>query len=493
MIVHKSKAFWIAGSIFTLTFAILFSIRLGILQKILSHPRTLSLESINAVSERDTWMNIFQNERKIGFSHTRFYSDIAGYRLTEAVQMRINTMGMIQDISLNTKSRLNADFTLQEIDFEISSGRFRFAVRGTVDGNTLQLTTESAGSSRRLDIPVKSKTYLFNSIMDAVAATDLKPGDKYAFNIFDPASMGQAAVIVEVIGQELIDIRGFNQPATKVSLNFKGVSQLAWLGKDGDIIREKGLLGITLIKTDRKGALDGLAIESSQDLTKIASVASNIPLENVEALKVLKVKIQGIPSKNVQLQGGRQTFKGQVLTVEKEVLSNLAPQLRTHKLAALEKIFLRPGPFIQSDDQKIRALARKILKDAPDAPPLTRAKKLLDWVHTHIEKRPVLSLPDALSTLENRVGDCNEHAVLLAALARAAGIPTRIEAGLVYLKGRFYYHAWNLMYLGKWITADSLFGQLPADVSHLRFATGSPEQQLDLMGIIGKIRLTVMQ
>ncbi len=126
-------------------------------------------------------------------------------------------------------------------------------------------------------------------------------------------------------------------------------------------------------------------------------------------------------------------------------------------------------------------------------PPLTRAKKLLDWVHTHIEKRPVLSLPDALSTLENRVGDCNEHAVLLAALARAAGIPTRIEAGLVYLKGRFYYHAWNLMYLGKWITADSLFGQLPADVSHLRFVTGSPEQQLDLMGIIGKIRLTVMQ
>jgi hypothetical protein len=493
MIVHKSKTFWIAGSIFTLTFAILFSIRMGILQKILSHPRTLSLESINAVSERDTWMNIFQNKRKIGFSHTRFYSDTTGYRLTEAVQMRINTMGMIQDISLNTKSRLNVDFTLQEIDFEISSGRFRFAVRGTVDGNTLQVTTESAGSSRRLNIPVNDKTYLFNSIMDAVAATDLKPGDKYVFNIFDPASMGQAAVIVEVIGQELIDIQGFNQPATKVSLNFKGVSQLAWLGKDGDIIREKGLLGITLIKTDRKGALDGLAIESSQDLTKIASVASNIPLENVEALKVLKVKIQGIPSKNVQLQGGRQTFKGQVLTVEKEVLSNLAPQLRTDKLAPLEKIFLRPGPFIQSDDQRIRDLAREILQDAPDAPPLTRARKLLDWVHTHIEKRPVLSLPDALSTLENRVGDCNEHAVLLAALARAAGIPTRIEAGLVYLKGRFYYHAWNLMYLGKWITADSLFGQLPADVSHLRFATGSPEQQLNIMGIIGKVRLTVMQ
>jgi hypothetical protein len=493
MMVHKSKAFWIAGSIFTLAFAVLFAIRLGILEKFFFRPRTLSLESIDTVSERDAWMNIFQNERKIGFSHTRFYEDTTGYRLTEAVQMRINTMGMIQDISLNTKSRLNPDFTLQELDFEISSGRFRFSVRGSVDGNVLQVTTESAGSSRQLKIPVKGKTYLINSIMGAVATTDLRPGDKYIFNIFDPASMGQAEVIAEVIGPELIDIEGLNQPATKVSLNFKGVSQLAWIGKEGEIVKEKGLLGISLIKTDRKDALDGLAIESSQDLTKIASVASNITFDNVEALDLLKVKIQGIPSNKLQLQGGRQTFHQQILTVKKEALANLAPELRMDKLAALEKIFLKPGPFIQSDNQKIRDLAREILKGEPDAPPLIQARKLLHWVYTHIKKRPVLSLPDALSTLENRVGDCNEHAVLLAALARAAGIPTRIEAGLVYLKGRFYYHAWNLMYLGQWITADALFGQLPADVSHLRFATGSPEQQLDIMGIIGKIQLTVIQ
>ena len=493
MTIRKSKVFWIVGSIFTLTFAVLFIIRLGILDRILYRPRTLSMESINAVSERDTWMNIFQNERKIGFSHTQFHTETTGYRLTEAVHMRINTMGMIQDISLKTKSWLNPDFTLKELDFEINSGRFSFSVRGSVDGNTLQVTTESGGSSRGLDIPIKDKLYLFNGIMDAIAATDLKPGNKYTFNIFDPASMGQAAVIVEIIGEELVEIRGFNQLATKISLNFKGVSQLAWIGKEGEVVKEKGLLGISLIKSDRKEALGGLAIESSQDLTRVASVASNIPLENVEALDLLKVKIQGIPSKNIQLQGGRQTFKEQVLTVQKEALSDLAADLKPENLATLEKIFLKPGPFIQSDHQKIRDLAQEILEDAPDATPLKKAEKLLNWVHTHIEKRPVLSLPDALSTLENRVGDCNEHAVLLAALGRAAGIPTRIEAGMVYLKGRFYYHAWNLMYLGQWVTADSLFDQLPADVSHLRFATGSPSQQLDLMGVIGKVQLTIIQ
>ena len=492
MIVHKSKAFWIAGSLFMLTFAVLFSIRLGILEKVFFRPRSLSMASIDTVSERDTWMNIFQDGRKIGFSHTRFDTEPIGYRLTETVRMRINTMGMIQNISLNTKSRLNPDFTLQAVDFEISSGRFRFSVEGAVDGNSLRVTTHSAGENRNLEIPLQEKLYLMNGIMDAVAATQLSAGDKYAFKIFDPASMGQVDVIVDVIGPERIEIGGINQPATKISLNFKGVSQLAWIGKDGDVIKEKGLLGISLVKTDRKDALDGLAIQSSQDLTAFASVASNIGIKDAESLSVLRVKIEGIPFNNLQLHGGRQTFDGQVLTVKKETLEHLAPELRIENMTALQKVFLRPGPFIQSDHQKIRDLVQEILKDDPAADPLTRAEKLMNWVYTRIEKRPVLSLPDALSTLENKVGDCNEHAVLLAALGRAAGIPTRIEAGLVYMKDRFYYHAWNLMYLGQWVTVDPVFGQLPADVSHLRFVTGSPERQLDIMGVIGKIHLTVL-
>jgi transglutaminase-like putative cysteine protease len=116
----------------------------------------------------------------------------------------------------------------------------------------------------------------------------------------------------------------------------------------------------------------------------------------------------------------------------------------------------------------------------------------MEWVHLNIEKRPVLSVPDALSTLENRMGDCNEHAMLLAALARAAGIPARVEAGLAYMKGRFYYHAWNLLYLGRWVTADAVLGQLPADAAHLRLVTGSMQQQLDLAAVIGTITIEVL-
>ena len=82
--------------------------------------------------------------------------------------------------------------------------------------------------------------------------------------------------------------------------------------------------------------------------------------------------------------------------------------------------------------------------------------------------------------------------MLYAALARAAGLPARVEAGLVYLNGKFYYHAWNLVYVGRWVTADSAFGQLPADVTHLRLVTGSANQQLDLAGVIGRVRIEMV-
>ena len=80
---------------------------------------------------------------------------------------------------------------------------------------------------------------------------------------------------------------------------------------------------------------------------------------------------------------------------------------------------------------------------------------------------------------------------LTAKFARAAGIPCRVEAGLAYLNGSFYYHAWNSVYLGKWITVDSVFNQFPADVGHIRLADG--ENTLDLVGVIGKIGLRLAE
>ena len=152
---------------------------------------------------------------------------------------------------------------------------------------------------------------------------------------------------------------------------------------------------------------------------------------------------------------------------------------------------MKPAPFIQSDHPQIKIQVGKIIK--PTDTSEQKARKIVNWVYRNIEKKPVLSVPNALEVLKNKVGDCNEHSVLTVALLRAAGIPAQMEAGLVYLHGRFYWHAWIVLYLGKWITADAVFNQMPADVTHIRLVRGDSGEQMTLMGVMGKIKLEVLE
>jgi transglutaminase-like putative cysteine protease len=94
--------------------------------------------------------------------------------------------------------------------------------------------------------------------------------------------------------------------------------------------------------------------------------------------------------------------------------------------------------------------------------------------------------------LETKSGDCNEHATLLTALLRAAGIPARISVGLVYMREGFFYHAWVEAYTGEWITLDPTLNQMPADVTHISFLRGNIDKQVEIMALIGKIELEVM-
>jgi transglutaminase-like putative cysteine protease len=116
----------------------------------------------------------------------------------------------------------------------------------------------------------------------------------------------------------------------------------------------------------------------------------------------------------------------------------------------------------------------------------------LAWVYENIEKRPVVSVPDALSVLETRVGDCNEHAVLLTALLRAVGIPARECVGIVYTDRRFFYHAWTEAWLGQWISMDATLNQMPTDATHIKLVHGGLDKQAELMALMGKLRLEIV-
>ncbi len=486
------KSFRTVGLIATVIFLALFLVRVDALELFFGGPTSLSSGAVSMVRGRESWMNIFQNDRKIGVSYTRLAPRSDGYELEERVSMRVTVMGMVQELRLHTQAALLADLSVERFDYEIASGQFHFAAHGAREGGLLRVTTETAGARQALDVPLKSQTYLTGAVIHALSPQGLKVGERYGFELFDPSTLGQATAQIEVVGREEISVMGMPQAATRIRMSLKGMTQTAWIADDGELLKERGLLGMRLEKTTREEAFKGIDPAAGEDLAELASVAPSRALPDPAGLEHLRVRIGGVQTDGLQLKGGRQSFADGILTVRRERLDNLAETLAELELTALERAYLRAEPLIQSNDERIRSVVDGILSGLPPQTSLEQARRLMQWVHLNIQKRPVLSMPDALSTLENRMGDCNEHAMLLAALARAAGIPARVEAGLAYMKGKFYYHAWNLLYVGRWVTADAVFGQLPADVTHLRFVTGSMQQQLNLVGVIGNLTVDIL-
>jgi hypothetical protein len=485
----QNKWFIPGGLACGLLFGALLLVRTGLLP-LPSGPAVKPLRPAGTLAATDRWMAILQGTHKIGLSHSRLEPTAEGYRLQEQVTMRINTMGLVQDLVLESRGWLNPDLTLQRFTFRMHSGIFTFEAEGRVENRLLVGRIRSGGSERRLRLPLEAPPYLPAGIFPALAHAGLAPGARRVFPIFDPSTMAQEDITLTLQGREIVSIGKDSVTAWKVNLAFKGVTQDVWLDDDGEVLMEKGLLDIRQVRVSREDALSGTPVTAGDDLTRVAAVAADRPLPDPTGLTRLTLQLEGIDLDRYHLDGGRQQLHGNRLTLSREDLAHLPAALPPDTLPPEAAALLAPSPFVQSDHPKIKALADQLVN--PQNPPLANLDRLVGWMQTHIDKRPVLSVPDALSTLEKGVGDCNEHAVLLAALARAAGYPAEVEAGLVYHEGRFFYHAWNRVYLGRWITVDALFGQIPADVTHIRFSRGTTREQLDLLPLLGNLKIRVI-
>jgi hypothetical protein len=489
MAIHRLKLNRIIGILFAMIFGFLLILRLGILNKGEMEQREDPIINLQNKKDRENWMNIFQQGEKIGYVHRQFYKTAEGYRIIESVFMQINLMGMLQEIRLKTDGNFHSDLTLSSFDFELSSGLFRFKAKGVLKGKILTLLTGESKGEQKTDLLLEKEANLSISVLEAFAREDLKPGDSRTFHVFDPATIGQRPAKVAFLGEETIPIMGRQEKAKKLSVEFMGIPQYAWVGKDGSVLKEEGFLGIRLEQVTKEEALNKIAFSKSEDLAEIFSIPANKILHNVDQMKELKIRVDGIEDTGIFLNGGRQSLKDKILTIYKEPVPNLTSSIAREEVFSGGEKYLESTPLIQADHPEIQAKVKEIL--SPDDTAFRKAEKLVKWINKNIQKRPVLSVPNAYETLQNRVGDCNEHAVLLTALARASGIPAQVEAGLVYQKERFYYHAWNVLYLGNWITADSVMGQLPADVTHIRLVRGT-ERQIDLVRTIGRVQIEIL-
>jgi transglutaminase-like putative cysteine protease len=227
------------------------------------------------------------------------------------------------------------------------------------------------------------------------------------------------------------------------------------------------------------------------DLIAQTSITPDKPILSPEGMNSVKLRLSGINLANFPLMNvGRQRLNQDQLEIRREEINQLSFVGLPVRQRPLDP-FIQPTVFLQSDHPKITRLAAEIVLGERDA--RKAALRIKDWVYKEIAKAPTVSIPNALEVLQTKKGDCNEHTVLFNALARAAGIPAKTVVGVVYLRGAFYYHAWSEVWLGQWVSLDSVLNQFPADATHIKFLEGEIDRQIDILQLIGNLKIQVIE
>jgi hypothetical protein len=441
-------------------------------------------------------MGIYHQNTKIGYVHRQVMPTESGHRWEERSRMKLRVLDTTQTAHTEIRAHTDQRYALTDFSFRLLSSGVVFQVTGEVKnqgeaGQELcgQITTGS--SVTPFSFPLRDPIYLPTMAAMTLRGTSLRPGEERHYSIFNPVSGKTETISVTTIGSETLSLKGQTQTVTKVAERFGGTTVHAWLDQEGRVVKEEAALGLVMLRESKEDALgSGWQDSTPLDLVVSAAIPVRHTFSDPRSLTRLTLKFSGLPESPLFAFPPRQQFQNDLLTITAEDVSTLTsyPLPQANQKFATD---LQATPFVQSAHPRIIAQAQQILDSERDALKATRS--LLDWTYTQVDKTPSIGMPSALEVLDNKKGDCNEHAVLFTALARAAGIPARIVAGVVYLNNAFYYHAWSEVWLGQWVAVDPTFHQFPADATHVKFVEGGPEQHVALLKVIGQIGMEIVE
>jgi hypothetical protein len=455
-------------------------------------PTPIALRATERISETiEEWWGVFYRGEKIGYANQIIEPKSQGYEIRDYSELRLRLLGTNQTALSKLRMDVDREWALDKFDFELQSGEVRFKASGRFAPGRLEVETSSAGHRAAREIPLTQKPYLLAALKPFVATQQLEEKKDHYFSTFDPATLSQQTTKVVVEGREVIRVGDSSEPALRVRQQFKGISVVSWLDGTGRTLKEESPAGLSMTRQSPAQARElGATRSVSLDLIARTSIPVTAPITNADKKSLLKVRLSGFDPAGFLLSAGRQQWREGVLEIRREPPANVSGRslpIEDKRLAS----FLQPTPFMQSDNPSLRSLAAKIIGGEKDT---ARAAMLIkDWVYRNIAKQPTISIPNALEVLRIRKGDCNEHTVLFNALARAVGIPAKTVIGVVHLRGAFYYHAWSEVWAGAWVSLDPVFNQFPADVTHIKFLEGDIDRQIDILRLIGNLKIEVLE
>lgn len=447
------------------------------------------------------WRGVYYRGAKVGFTVSQTVPTDDGFELHEDGQLELTLLGATTAAKIRTTARVDQAFVLRSFEFSLDPGTGPITVAGRVERAgqddvrpwTLTLDITSSGATRTEERALAEPPLLTLNLGRRLVSEGLTTGARHEWMAFDPATLRNAPVVLEVGKRELVRAGDMPTPAFRVELDFAGMRTTSWVTDTGEVVREVSPMGLlTIRESAERATVMAVPGRVQTDLLRAAAVVpvGDLPFDEPRNVERLRVRLEGADLSGPDLTGAGQTVDGDILEiVDPKILQPgpADPDAARH---------LAPEPFIESDAPEIRAEAEIAVGDATDR--RVQAERLTRYVNGLLDKKPTMSLPSARDVLRTKIGDCNEHTALYVAMARSIGIPARIAVGLAFVRGAFYYHAWPEVYLdegdgrGLWLPVDPTFNQFPADATHVRLARGGLDKQTAILPLIGRLKMTVL-
>jgi transglutaminase-like putative cysteine protease len=512
------RALWAGGII------LLWLAGLGVLlHRELFRPHTEQLaEAGLRVTPGATFFAVLRQGEQIGFASSTI--DTVGSTITvlDYLVADLPVAGRMHRASARMSVKLSRALHVLSFTADVDADLSPVKATGTVSGDTLLTLALRGAEGQPADTQrVKlSGPILLPTLVPLAVALGERPrvGKSYTLPVFDPLAMQSRDVRVSVQAESLFvlqDSSVFDSTSERwkgalpdtvrawrlANSNTDGKSSgfAGWVDEQGRVVLANQVLGFTLERRPYEVAYEnwkadvakrGNTVTEDRDIYESTAISANKKL--AENLEQLVVRLSGVELSDFDVKGYRQRLRGDTLTITREAPAALQAMylLPNGAKATVMSVFLDAEPLLEVGNPEIVALAQRLRGSEPN--PRIVAERINKWVYDSLEKRITVGVPSAVATLHSRRGDCNEHTQLFVAVARAAGIPARIAAGLAFLDGKFYYHAWPEIWLERWVAVDPTFGQFPADASHLRFSIGGLGRQAELLRLMGALHIDVL-
>ena len=460
--------------------------------------------------------------QQMGFASLTVDTTLDSIRVDDVLVLEVPAAGRLRRTTARSTASLSRTMRLRSLELAYDGELGRFSARGEVEGDSvLRLTVWSAADSHTARLPYRRSAVPPSLVALRLALTgQLDPGASALVHVLDPLTLAERDVAVRVTAESTLivaDSADYDStamawfpvlfdtvPAFRLVETAAGVPISSWVDGEGRIVRAQYPSGFIVDRSAFEIAYENFrrrdtarAVAASRAPPPGAVIAAPaldvVAIASTEPRVALRVRVSGGDVARLSLAGGAQRLIGDTLVIERPTGLPDQPGYRLPFLGSRDTALapaLRPEPFIESDDPRIQAQVRQILGRERD--PIDATTQLIRWVHEQVDPRADGAAPAAVGVLTRRRGDANAHATLFVALARAAGLPARPVAGLLYVNDRFYHHAWAEVWLGTWIPVDPLLGQAPADAAHLRLVPGALARQLDLIRALGALKLEVL-